>query len=316
MLADDTKCLKPIVSPHDTILLQHDLNLLSAWSHRWHLPFNATKCTILHFFSSNSPILTPNYYLNSTPIPSSDHHRDLGVIFSTDLSWSNHYTHITTAAYKLLGLLRRSFSNSNSISTKKLLYISLVKSRIMYASPIWRPHQIKDMMVLERIQRRATKFILNDFHSDYKSRLSSLNMLPLMMSLEINDILFFLKSYHQPQTCFDISHWFQFSSDSSSASTRSSSTNKITFNRPPYKSHHPFLDHFPRLWNALPQLDLSLSLPTIKKLIKEEFWRKFVATFDSDKPCTFHYACPCNKCISCPLPTNFHPIRQSVQDTG
>ena len=132
MYTDDTKCLKPIANPYDTILLQRDLDYLCEWSYTWHLPFNSMKCTILHSFSSSS-ILTPDYYLNFTSISSSNHHRDLGVIFSTNLSWSHHYAHITSSAYKLL---RHSFSSSNSTSTKLTLYLAMIRSRLMYASPI------------------------------------------------------------------------------------------------------------------------------------------------------------------------------------
>ena len=45
---------------------------------------------------------------------------------------------------------------------------------------IWRPHFLKDIATLERIQCRATKMILNDFSSDYTSRLVTLRLLPLM----------------------------------------------------------------------------------------------------------------------------------------
>ena len=46
----------------------------SEWSHKWHLPFNANKRTILHFFTS-STILTPDYFLNSIPL-TMDHNYD------------------------------------------------------------------------------------------------------------------------------------------------------------------------------------------------------------------------------------------------
>ena len=39
---------------------------------------------------------------------------------------------------------------------------------------------IKDIITLERIQRHPTKFILNDYCSDYKNRLIKLKLLPLM----------------------------------------------------------------------------------------------------------------------------------------
>ena len=70
-----------------------------------------------------------------------------------------------------LGLLRHTFGNTNAISAKKLLYISLVRSQLIYDSQLWHPHLIKDIVILERVQRHATCFILNDYHSNYKSRL-------------------------------------------------------------------------------------------------------------------------------------------------
>ena len=52
-----------------------------------------------------------------------------------------------------------------------MLYLSLVKSHLTYCSQLWRPKLIKDMKSLEKVQRRATKYILNDYVSDYKARL-------------------------------------------------------------------------------------------------------------------------------------------------
>ena len=61
---------------------------------------------------------------------------------------------------------------------------------------------MKDILTIEKIQRRATKFILNDFSSDYKSRLISLGLLPLMFLYELFDILFFLKCLKFPESSF------------------------------------------------------------------------------------------------------------------
>ena len=155
-------------------------------------------------------------------------------------------------------------------------------------------------------QQCATRFILNDYRLDYKSHLSSLNLLLLMMNLEFNDILLFIENYHYPQSSFDITTGWKFTS----SSTQASSTSKLSFNRPyTNSSHHLFFNHFPQLWNGLPQLDLSLSLDTLKKLIKQVFWNHFLTNFNSDNPCTFHFVCACNPCTSLPLRTNFNPSR-------
>ena len=97
---------------------------------------------------------------------------------------------VSSRAYKFLGLIRRSFSGSHHPGTKKILYITLINSQLAYCSQIWRPHFLKDIATLERIQRHATKFILNDFSSDYRSHLVTLRLLPLMIQLELNDIMF------------------------------------------------------------------------------------------------------------------------------
>ena len=59
-------------------------------------------------------------------------------ILSNNVDWSGHYS-ITAKAYKILGLLRRCFK-TNSIDAKRKLYISLVRSHLLYCSPIWRPY--------------------------------------------------------------------------------------------------------------------------------------------------------------------------------
>ena len=122
----------------------------------------------------------------------------------------------------------------------------------MYASLVWSPYLIKDIQLLERIQRRVTNYmyILNEYVSDYKTHLISLNLLPLMMTLELNDILLLSKNYMYQHTkdCFDIKTQFKFSS----AYTRSGSSNKLSLSQHNLLFHNPFLDKFPRLWNALP----------------------------------------------------------------
>ena len=54
LFADDTKCLKPISRPQDSLQLQQDLNNLSAWSADWKLSFNQLKCNLLSFQSKHT----------------------------------------------------------------------------------------------------------------------------------------------------------------------------------------------------------------------------------------------------------------------
>ena len=183
--------------------------------------FNESKCSLVRFgpMSSSSHV----YSINSCEIQSDSQHKDLGVIVSSNLSWSNHIHYITTKAYKILGLLRRAFRNCSPVLSKKLLYISLVRSQLTYGSQVWRPYLLKDIDALEAVQRRSTKFILNDYTSDYKFHLLSLQLLPLMMLYELNDILFFVKSFKEPNVAFNVHTYFTLSSNR----TRSTSHHKL-----------------------------------------------------------------------------------------
>ena len=201
------------------------------------------KCLAISF-SKKQESTEQVYKLCNSEVVHKDNLRDLGVILSRDLSWSAHYNAIT---YKTLGLIRRCFNRNIPYFAKKNLYISLVLSQITYCSVIWRPHLIKDIKLLESIQRRATKFILNDFTSDYKSRLIKLNLLPLMMFYELCDIIFYIKSVKSPNTNFNIND-FIFVKNSI---TRSSSHKLAHSISSTSHVNHFYFNRLPRLSNSL-----------------------------------------------------------------
>ena len=77
------------------------------------------------------------YPINGSVIPTTSEHKDLGIIFNSNLSFSSHISLILSKAYKVLGLIRRSFSISN-VGVRRALYLSLVRCHLSYCSQIWR----------------------------------------------------------------------------------------------------------------------------------------------------------------------------------
>ena len=193
------------------------------------LAFNESKCAHVRFFPNSNSIHTP-YYIKNFYIPFSiPIYKDLGVIMFSDLTWNDHYRLITARAYKSLGIIRRTFI-TNSISTKRQLFISLVRSQLSYCSIIWRPHLSKHIVVLEKVQKRATKFILNNYSLNYKNRLIAIHLLPLMYQLELNDLMFFIQSLKHRADHFNIKHFVSFSQSNTRSSLYPQQTNshKIT----------------------------------------------------------------------------------------
>ena len=170
---------------------------------------NEEKCSVLRF-TTNSFTIYKNYTIKSKPITSKNFEKDLGIIVSADLKWSQHYQYILSKAYKMLGLVRRTFSSANCVSAKRLIYISLVRSQLLYCSPVWHPFLLSDIHCIEKVQKRATRFIINDSTLGYKERLMNLNLLPLMMYFEIADIIFMVKCTLTPY--FNISDYVTFCS--------------------------------------------------------------------------------------------------------
>ena len=123
LFADDTNCYKTIGDIIDSIQLQEGLNLLNIWSVGTNLLSNLSKIFRMSFKAQFT-----TYSIGSSTISRVGTHKDLGIMISSNLLWEAHYNNILSKAYKILGLLRRSFSSYIHVQAKKHLYISLVHS--------------------------------------------------------------------------------------------------------------------------------------------------------------------------------------------
>ena len=69
--------------------------------------------------------------------------KDLGVIFTSDLSWKDHILEITARSNRILGSLKKAFVSRDSQLWKNL-YISLVRPHLEYAVQVWSPTKEMD----------------------------------------------------------------------------------------------------------------------------------------------------------------------------
>ena len=104
----------------------------------------------------------------------------LSAISKTDLHWSKHIQGLASKASSTLGLLRRNLSLCPQ-KLREQANISLIRSRLEYCAAIWDLHLEKDIQQLEAIQRRAARFVVQDFsrYSSVKSYLNDLKWAPL-----------------------------------------------------------------------------------------------------------------------------------------
>ena len=121
--------------------------------------------------------------------------KDLGVIVTSTLSWDKHVHATVSKANKLLGLLKRTCPLLTNAAIRRTLYLSLVKSQLCFETQVWSPSHSYLQGKIERVQRRATRWILQTRVGEmsYQERLIKLDLLPLVYDRELNDLTFFYK---------------------------------------------------------------------------------------------------------------------------
>jgi hypothetical protein len=83
---------------------------------------------------------------------------------TSDLKWGPHINNICNKANSTIGFLKRNLNIANK-SVQERAYQSLVRPSLEYSSAVWDPHQQQDKQCLERIQRRAARYVTNRYHN-------------------------------------------------------------------------------------------------------------------------------------------------------
>ena len=198
IFADDTKIYRPISCLNDSVVLQQDINSLSKWCDVWLSFLNFSKCKHVSFGSSTS-FTGRQYYFYSDrdtyQISAVESERDLGIIFNNSLQFKSHINEIIHKANNILGIIKRTF-RSRDANTIRLLYTTLVRPILDYASTIWNPYLMGDIRNLEKIQRRATKLISSLHNLSYYQRLQQLNLPSLLYRRTRMDLIMTYKILH------------------------------------------------------------------------------------------------------------------------
>ncbi len=161
LFADDCLIYRPINSVEDQLELQRDLDSLQEWSERWGMRFNPGKCNVMRINRGKNP--HERYYsLCGVILAQVTEAKYLGVTISQDLEWSSHVAGVATKASRSLGFIQRNLKEC-PVKLKETAFLALVRSVLEYSCPIWDPHFQKDIIRLEKVQRKGARVILKDY---------------------------------------------------------------------------------------------------------------------------------------------------------
>jgi len=185
LFADDLKIYRTINSASDYLLLQSDLSAVAKWAKDNRMSFNISKSAVLHLGYNNHKF---TYFLNDERISPKESIKDLGIIVDNKL---NFHEQSASAAKKAISTASWIFKSFNFLNNQlfAILYKVFVRPNLEYCIQAWRPHLKKSTNILEKTQRKITKWCPGISHYSYENRLQCLKLPTLNARYDRGDLI-------------------------------------------------------------------------------------------------------------------------------
>lgn len=195
-------------------------------------------------------MLLPPLIVNGFVIPYSDTVKNLGVIFDTTLSWTEHCNALVRKVFGTLAELRRNISYIPP-NIRKILVTSLVMPHLDYPTLLFTDISDYNNVKIQRVQNACIRFITGASKSEHITPYyKSLGLLKLQdrRTLAIANMLFKIIVTGNPSY---LRNKYQFTCNSNLRNTRSS---KLQMQIPIHRTetyHLSFVIQSSLLWNSL-----------------------------------------------------------------
>ena len=187
--ADDGKLYGFFNNVFDPHIFQTDLNHFFSFMDERQLAFAAEKCFVLHYGRNNPRC---KYFMKDNVMQSRDSHLDLGVMFDEKLTFSKHCRMLAHRGFAKVNAIFSNFEYKNTWFLLNLFKV-FVRPSLEYANEVWSPLFVRDIELIERVQRMFTKRIPGFSHMAYDERFRALNMKKLAYRRLEKDLIMVFK---------------------------------------------------------------------------------------------------------------------------
>ena len=117
-------------------------------------------------------------YGNKTTLIRTNEEPDLGIILTPDFKFSTQAARSASKATSMLGMLKHTFI-SRDIEIWASLHRTYIRPHLEFAVSAWSPFLKRDILTLEKVQRRVTRLPKPLKGVDYNARLDRMNLATL-----------------------------------------------------------------------------------------------------------------------------------------
>nr|CAH7747916.1 unnamed protein product [Callosobruchus chinensis] len=158
MFADDLKIYSLIRSQESSKQLQENLQRIVDWCQMNDLKLNTSKCKVMSVTRKQSTVLY-DYKIENDILARVQEAKDLGITFTSDLSFYKHIDQMVRSATRMLGFIIRNCKSFTNIDALKTLFYTLVRSVVEYGCIVWSPIYTTYISKIERVQIKFMKYL-------------------------------------------------------------------------------------------------------------------------------------------------------------
>ena len=269
--ADDTKVARGVSNDREVDILREDLCNIFQWSVDWQMLFNLDKCTVMHLGSKNPQC---EYKMGNNILKKSKQERDLGVIIDSSGKSTEQCIMAVKKANTVLGMIKRNIIYKSKDVIMRL-YKALVRPKLEYCIQAWCPYLKKDISILERVQKRATKMIEGYKNMSYEDRLSNTGLTKLEKRRARGDLIQVFKIIKGIDKV-DYRQFFEITDSNRSHKTRGHNLKIIKVGCKSDIRKHFFSQRVVNAWNGLTQFVVDADTVNSFKNRLDKFDRYFV----------------------------------------